>query len=286
MQSEVTITVPATPVPRNHDLAALVRTINDSKQNIAQNFLVIGHALAQIRDQDLYREMGFNSFNQFLTDQRVDISPRDAERFIAITEDPHFQRHTRLGLSKIMELLKLEPATRERLLSRGAEINGTVKQIDQMNLSEMKRATSEIRREGKVRCDRCGRWVDQVKELDGRFYGSGGAHSCYEYEMEERRTLSAGRIPAAQLDTVLDTLKTKVAKDVKDDAVALEWLPESFYQLYGQILQEQSSLSGEITPDGLKKEKDMLQKLIHLCQTRLHDIQDTMMLLKEMDTAS
>lgn len=251
-----------------------------ARENLAGNFLTIGQILGVIKRDKLYEQGGFSTFHQFLKNKQISIVPQDAERFILMSEDPHFQKHAVMGFSKMLELLKLPAPERQKILSEGAKVGGQIKPLDEMSLSELKEASREIKRRDKTRCDRCGRWVDEVKEIDGKFYGSGGAHSCFEYEMEERRAISAGRIPAAQLDMVLDSLKLD-KKAIPAEAEPLQWLPESLYQLYGQILQENQS--GEVSESALTQEQEVLKKLMNLCQTRLKDIQETLSALKELE---
>jgi hypothetical protein len=262
-------------------LGALVDTIVDARQNIAANFLTIGQALATVKSRKLYREEGHTSFAAFLNDSRIDIVPADAERFMSLAEDPTFSRKATLGLSKMLELIKLPPADRERILTQGAELKGQVKSIEEMNLRELKQASQEIKRQGKSRCERCSRWVDVVQELDGHFYGSGSSHTCYEYELEERRTLSAGRIPTEQLDTVLDSLRFESVQTTPD-ATPLQWLPDSLYQLYGQILQDPNRMNGEVSQENLLHEQEVLKKFLNLCQNRMKEIQETLQMLKEL----
>lgn len=261
----------------------LIRMIAESRQNIGQNFFTLGQALAYIKEHKLYQAGGFSTFFAFLRDRRVDIAAADAERFIAMTDDPAFERQLNMGLSKMLELMKLPETTRTQILTEGAEVNGQRKDIQEMNLKELRQASQQIKREGKTRCDRCRRWVDAVKELDGHFYGYGGAHSCFETEMEERRSLTAGRIPAEQLDMVLDTLKSAAPTAAETpDAPALAWLPETVYQIYGQLLQDQTG--GEVTRENLEREQDMLRKLVHMCQTRLAEIQQLKKALAELES--
>ncbi|PIQ24974.1 hypothetical protein COW36_06370 [bacterium (Candidatus Blackallbacteria) CG17_big_fil_post_rev_8_21_14_2_50_48_46] len=275
-------TIETEPLPPDSGaLNALIDTIVEARQNIAGNFLTIGQALTTVKARKLYRENGFTSFAAFLHDSRIDIAPADAERFMSIAEDPAFSKQAALGLSKMLELLKLPPADRSRLMEVGANIKGQTKSIDQMNLRELKQASQEIKRAGKSRCERCSRWVDNVMEIDGHFYGTGSSHSCYEHEMEERRSLSAGRIPAAQLDNVLDTLRFETL-EAKPELPPLQWLPDSLYQLYGQLLQDAAQSTGEVSREALEHEEDVLKKFMVLCQNRLKEIHETLQMLQEL----
>lgn len=267
---------PETPPQDAYEM--LVRVIAESRQNIGQNFFTLGQALDYIKENKLYEVGGFSTFFEFLRDRRVDIAAADAERFMAITQDPAFERQLNMGLSKMLELMKMPGAQRSQLLEKGAEINGQHKDINEMNLRELRQASQEIKREGKSRCDRCRRWVDSVKELDGHAYGYGGSHTCYDDELEERRSLTAGRLPPEQLDQVLSSLKPATAAE----GSPVEWLPESLYQLYGQLLQDQSG--GEVSRESLQREQEVLRKLLHLCQNRLKEIQELNKALSELES--
>jgi len=260
--------------------AFLLKTIVDARQGIGQNFFAMGQALSFIKSQRLYEQGGFDSFAAFLRDKRVDLASQDAERFMAMTQEPAFERNLNMGLSKILALLKLPAPQREQLISQGAEINGQQKDLQDMNFKEMNQAAQALKRDGKSRCDRCKRWVDLVKELNGRFFGAGGSHACYELEIEERQSLNAGRLAPAQMEEVLSSLRPEQAPP---DQTPLHWLPESLFQVYGQLLQDQATAGGEVSREGLEQERQMLRKLMHLCQTRLSEVQETLKALTEME---
>lgn len=259
----------------------LVRAIAESRQNIGQNFYTLGQALAYIKDHKLYEAGGFKTFFAFLRDPRVDIAATDAERFMTVSDDPAFERELNMGLSKMLELMKLPSESRTQILTQGAEVNGKHKDIQEMNLRELRQASQQIKREGKTRCDRCRRWVDAVKELDGQSYGYGGSHTCFDDEMEERRSLSAGRISDEQLDQVLTTLKSAAPAEAPADQPALAWLPDSLYQVYGQLMQDQAG--GEISREGLQRELEMLGKLMHMCQNRQKEVKQLLKTLAELE---
>lgn len=267
--------------PPEESYEKLVSAVVEARQGIGQNFFVLGQALTLIKSHKLYKAGGFGSFAAFLRDKRIDIAAQDADRFMTVTQDPAFERNLNMGLSKMLELMKLPATQREVLLNQGATINGEHKDINDMNLKEMRQATQELKREGKSRCDRCRRWVDVVNELDGKFFGSGGSHQCFELEMEERRALSAGRIPETRVEQVLEGLRTQ---DTPADASPLEWLPDSLYQLYGQIIADQQASGGEVSREQLHQEQQRLGKLMELCQHRLGEIQEMLKVLDELES--
>ncbi|MFN8674070.1 MAG: hypothetical protein U0457_18570 [Candidatus Sericytochromatia bacterium] len=267
----------------------LVKEIKSFKEQSALSFYEIGTRLKLIREKKLYKEKGFDTFIDFLKTPEIDFSSVIAERFIQVTEDESLQKSLYLGSAKVTEILKLNPEHRKRLLSAPVEIKGIKKKVDELSLNEIKKISQDFKREGKLKCDRCGRWVDHLKELDGKFYGVGSKHSCYEQEVEERRLLQENAIPAEQFDNVLDSLKKYTPKktdeneniEPKKEDISLNWLPESIYQVYGQFLNEYDKNTKEISKDSLEKEEEVLGKLIHLLKNRLRDVKETLDLLEE-----
>lgn len=280
MQVLAAVTDPVIDKPPQEAYDFLVQTIGEARLNIGRNFMILGQALVYIKKERLYQQGGFTSFAGFLQDREIDISSRDAERFMTMTRDPAFERNLNMGLSKMLELMKLPAPQREQLLHAGADVNGQHKNIEDMNLKEMKMAAQGLKREGKSRCDRCRRWVEEVKELSGRFFGATAAHNCYELEIEERQSLTNGRIPDAQVDQLLETLRSETSPSGPAEQ-SLQWLPESLYQLYGQLLQDQAG--GEVSRDNLAHEAEVLHKLVKLCQSRLKDVQETLRDLDELE---
>lgn len=267
------------------DLDLLIKEIKAHKQQTAMSFFEIGFKLKLIRGEKLFKQKGFSSFSDFLKIPEVDFSSIIADRFIMMTEDPDLQKSLYIGASKMTEVLKLAPEHRKKILSQPLEIRGEKKSLDEISLNELKKLSQEFKRQGKLKCDRCGRWVDHLKELDGKFYGVGSKHSCYEQEVEDRRMLQENAIPAEQLDNVLKDLKSTLPKkevEEKDVQVVdntLSWLPESIYQVYGQFLNEYKNNTEDISLESLKKEEEMITNLMYLLKSRLKDIKDTMGLL-------
>lgn len=268
------------------NLDVLVQEIKNYKEKSAVSFYEIGSRLKYIKSEELYREKGFSSFVDFLRTPEIDISSTIADRFIMLSDDEDLSKSLYLGSAKVTEILKLEPEHRKRLLSTPVEINGNKKTVDDLSLSELRKVSQDFKREGKLKCDRCGRWVDHLKELDGKFYGAGSKDSCYDRELEERRSLEERAIPIAQFDNVLNDLKKTVKPIVEESETpeempTINWLPESIYQIYGQFLHQYQKNSEELSLEQLEKEEDVINKLMHLLKSRLKDIKDTSSLLKQ-----
>lgn len=253
----------------------ILKDLNEFKNNISINFLQIGIRLKKIKEEKLYLEKGFKTFFDFIKNSEIDLSPILVDRFISITEEKNIEKIKYLDINKINEIVKLDPKYREKLLSEPIKLENKEKTISDMSLSEIKKISQSFKREGKFKCDRCGRWVEKVKELDGKIYGTGNKHSCYDKEVEERRYIEENSIPAAQLDNVLNQIKNTF-----DNTNELnKSFSESIYKIYGQFIYQHKLNSEELTIESLEKEKDIIEKFINLLKNRLKDIKNTINLI-------
>jgi chaperonin cofactor prefoldin len=261
------------------EIDEILDDINTLKKTISLNFIEIGIRLKKIRDNKLYLEKGFKNFFDFIKNSSIDLSPIMVERFISVAEDNNIKNFAHLDINKLNELMKIDSKYREKLLLGTIKVNGEEKKIDDLSLSQIKKISQQFKREGKFKCDRCGRWVENVKELDGKMYGTGNKHSCYDKEIEERRYIEENPIPAAQLDNVLNQIKTTINNVNQEIETAS--LSESIYKIYGQFLYQHKINSEELTIDSLEKEKEIIEKFINLLKNRLRDIKDTINLISK-----
>ncbi|MBC7472956.1 MAG: hypothetical protein H7263_01600, partial [Candidatus Sericytochromatia bacterium] len=249
----------------------------------AISFYEIGIRLKIIKSDELFRQKGFSTFQDFLRTPEIDITTTLAERFMLMNDDEDLKKSMYLGSAKVTEILKLDPEQRKKILFDPIEINGEKKTVDELSLNQLKKVSQEFKRSGKMKCDRCGRWVDHLKELDGKFYGAGNKDSCYDKELEERRSLEENAIPAAQFDNVLNGLKSTMivnpAPENEKPASTINWLPESIYQIYGQFLHQYEKNSEELSYSQLEKEEEIINKLVILLKTRLRDVKESISLL-------
>lgn len=271
--------------PESQNLIELIQEIRNLKKQTGLNFLEIGKKLKKIKEKKLYSEKGMAHFYEFLRSPEVDFSPPVAERLILLVEDEKLQDSIYLGAEKITEILKLPEDHRNRLLSEPVRISGREKKLEDLTLNELRKVSQEIKRTGKLKCDRCGRWVEHLKELDGKFYGSGSKHSCYDREIEDRRIIEENLIPEAQYQNVLEGLKETIKTDPENPIHEPAIISESIFQVYGQFLQQYKNNSEEVDLMQLEKEEEMINKLLHLLKNRLKDIRETFSLLRE-DTSS
>ena len=266
------------------NLEQLLEEIKYHKQQTAVSFFEIGIRLKVIKEENLFTQKGFSSFNDFLKLPEIDLSNILAERFIVMTEDEDIKKSLYLGSAKVTEILKLAPEYRKKILNGPVSVNGANKNLDELSLNELKKVSQEFKRAGKLKCDRCGRWIDHLKELDGKFYGAGSKHSCYDREVEDRRNIEENSIPAAQFDNVLNDLKEAVPH-VNGKTPAVNWLPESIFQVYGQFLNQYQKNSEELSLDELEKEEEIVNKLMNLLKSRLKDIKDSVQLISTSSTS-
>ena len=255
----------------------VVGKLRDAKAKTVAQFLALGHLLKRVRDERLFAAGGHRSFNGFLGDPAVDIAPAQAEIYVALAEEQDARRYMALGPNKVNELMRLpEPRRREILSSPVATDDGSLRTVDELSSKDVRRLARDIRREGKTKCDRCLRWVDEIKEIDGKFYGSSGAHSCYDMEMEDRRRVEAHPIPAPQLDNVLNVLKE--AAPPPEPAAEAPALPDTplahilhgFLTVYTQVLYEGAGeAEAPPPPPEAEAEAELIQRAVTVLRNRL-----------------
>lgn len=264
---------------KDPEFAALRQITEDivaAKQDITGHFRTIGSGLKRVRAAGLFGSAGLHSFEDYLALPAIDFTSYHAQRLIQLAEAQDLQALLPLGVNKIVELLRLPPEHRQKLLSGPVEVAGGRKSLPQMSLAELRQVARDWRHAGRTRCNRCGRWVQQVKEVDGRFYGSDGPQSCYDKEMVERRALTEHPIPAPQLDTVLDCLQSAaLSGPVPGEKGPARGQPlsatlDGFLHLYAQLLHHADAKRP--SAEEARAESRLLQQAIRLFKVRLQEL--------------
>ena len=248
-----------------------ISKINKAKENIASNFYEIGECLNLIKENKLYKEKGLNKFNQFINDPVMDIGERQASSLLKLTSSDEYRPLMPLGINKLSQIMKLEPEKKKLFFAKY--------DVKTLSLKKLRDVITDLNRSDKIRCDRCNRLVEKAKELDGKFYGCSGKHSCYDLEMEDRRALLQSQIPPSVLDNVLDTLKKSVPQKSEAGQNTVNWLPKTVYVIYNQLLKEEDT-DLSVSED----EAESLLKLMRLLKNRLDHIQDSSKKEKKNDS--
>jgi len=253
------------------DTIDYIGKIDRAKEAIASNFYQIGKYLKSIKEDEIYKKNGIEKFQEILKDPRLDFNPRYASYLIKLTAQDEYKDLLAIGINKLLAIMELTPEQQKAFLEKFKYEKK--KKLKEISLQQLKQLLKEQKLKGKIRCDRCKKLVETAKEIDGKFYGAGGKHSCYDKEMEERRHLLNGQIPAPVIDNVLSVLKkARPTRSTKSEAeVAINWLPDTIYRLYAQLLKESSKQNSP--PVILKNEADSLSKLIKILKTRMTDVQ-------------
>lgn len=113
MDNDITIIETENSINRAEVAFSLEQHIKDLKIQLGHNFLNIGKTLKEIRDNEYYRELGYESISEWLNSPDISISARWAWDFIAIYEvfilehkvDPQMVLET--DYSKLHQILPL-----------------------------------------------------------------------------------------------------------------------------------------------------------------------------------
>ena len=107
--------------------------IQRSKQ-LSDNIITIAILLKQTRDKKLYKELGFDNFEQYC-EEKADISYRHAHRYISILENISPENLTTLSglsVSKLMKIATLKPDEQNDLIANNDLNSMSVRKLDAM----------------------------------------------------------------------------------------------------------------------------------------------------------
>lgn len=129
---------------RGEELLALIER---RKGRIVEDFYDIGEALREIQRKELFRPLGYRTFDELLTARDV-MSPFQARKLIAVVERVPRAQALALGQEKAYALVAYaaatpEPDTPTGLLESGAKVGG--KAIAEASTRDLLRAASEVR---------------------------------------------------------------------------------------------------------------------------------------------
>lgn len=127
--NEIMTTAEVTPQER----AVLLNSRIDANAMLMGNLIVsTGRDLKAMRDEKLYKELGFESFDEYC-DSKMPFKKRNAYNFIQCFEDYGEQRLeelSTLGITKLTKLLALNSADREELIESGEAEKMTTRELE------------------------------------------------------------------------------------------------------------------------------------------------------------
>lgn len=133
--NEIMTTAEVTPQER----AVLLNSRINANAMLMGNLIVsTGRDLKAMRDEKLYKELGFESFDEYC-DSKTPFKKRNAYNFIQCFEDYGEQRLeelSTLGITKLTKLLALNSADREELIESG--------EAEKMTTRELKKRIKEL----------------------------------------------------------------------------------------------------------------------------------------------
>jgi hypothetical protein len=126
---------------------ALLALIARRKQRIVEDFYEIGEALRELLRKELFRAVGYRSFEQMLRDRGV-MSKEQARKLIAVVEHVPREQALTLGSEKAYALVAYTAATPEpdvpaELVARDERVGS--KRVSKASLREIEAATREVR---------------------------------------------------------------------------------------------------------------------------------------------
>jgi len=135
-----------------------------SGQLVADSIVAYSRNLKRMKDTGLYTELGLNSFEEYC-EQREGIKQRQAYNFIRVIEElgeSYVTVNARLGITKLVELARLDTADRETLESTVDVESVTTKELRE-KVAELTKKNEQL----KLDCDDLKARYDELEsELD------------------------------------------------------------------------------------------------------------------------
>lgn len=125
--------------------AILDSRINANAQIAAESIVAVGKDLKAMRDEKLYVELGYESFEIYCK-EKAHISQRSAYNFIKAYETYGEQLVSiqHLGITKLVAMTSLEPGERETLIESGEAENLSTRELEKRSRKYSKNAISSL----------------------------------------------------------------------------------------------------------------------------------------------
>ncbi len=107
---------------------AVLDNLKDCSDPDAEERLALGKALLAIKEQRLYRQLGHQRFESFLDSETCPFGHTCARHAMRLAERTDLHGVLSLGIGRLTELMRLQPAQATRLLQEGTPA-GTVEQL-------------------------------------------------------------------------------------------------------------------------------------------------------------
>ncbi len=224
----------------------------------AQSLLEICKDLKKMRDQKLYEEFGYSSFEEY-TEKAVSIKPRQAYTYISTYErlgSTVLQSNANLGITKLDLIAQMNPVERTEKLAENA--------FDGMSVSEIKALVQKSKNQG-----------EQISLLQTALEEAKAQNKAAEEPDEEKEAMlahiaalkkeitdSASKLEAEKRD-IVEKAKSEGIKTAKKEA--LIEAKKSVKENTERLTQKIKDLETALTEAGV--EHDKLEKQLSLADS-------------------
>lgn len=238
---------------RQQEAAAITARIELNKENVVRSLLNIGKDLRQMKVENLYTQLGYETFEDY-TENAVSIKSRQAYNYIKVYEDlgeDFLQSNASLGISKLLELTQAAPDDRQKLIEENNLDGMTVKEVralvdkvriqgEQLSLLETEKtdleeklentdeAHSELEKEASELKNKVSELENKVSELENR-----------KPEIKEKEIIK--EVPDPKTVTALKEKEKEIEKLVKENKEALEQQKKEYESKINQLGKAEAS---------------------------------------------
>lgn len=173
-------------------------------QQAQQNLYEVCKGLKEMRDDKLYKELGYSNFEEYC-EKEVGIKRHQAMKYAAIAEMKNVESTQHFGTEKLYLLSKLEEAQRE-------EVQQTVN-VEEVSVRELKEKISALTKQKDKLIDKSKKDDEQIKSLQytaemlrGNLVDEQQINMELKKEMEEQNGKLSDDLDEA-MDTIIDLEK-------------------------------------------------------------------------------
>jgi len=206
-------------------------------QMVADSIVAYSRNLKRMRDSQLYIELGFNTFEEYC-EEKAGIKQRQAYNFIRVIEElgtDYVKINARLGITKLVELARLDTADREELESTTDLEDVTAKELRE-KIAELTKKNEQLKLDNEELESRCESLASELED---------------ESEGEKEAPLSKAEIKKLRKEA-----EDKFRGDLAAKKIENESLQREIENLKNQneILQSNAKTKKAETPAGGSKE--------------------------------
>lgn len=239
-------------VTEEHSRAvSLHRKIKANVQCAKETFLELGRSLKEMRDGKLYKELGYQNFEEYC-EAETEIGRRHSYRMIQIVEnlpDDFVTSMSQIGTTKLSLLAMLDPADRE-------EIQQSVN-VEETSVRELKARIKEL----EARNQETEEELEESKEKAERSVTDAAAAKARAVRLEAQISDLEAQVKQLESRPVEVAVSTEAEEKVQELQIKLATLRRDHEKQLAEIEQAEAERGRKAQQDAIDREREHQQEI-------------------------